>query len=984
MRSMKTTFAMAAILNMVLASTLFAKARASSDYTTIENKAKVEILTPSLSNIERKKIQLNNGLKVYLVSDPSADKSGVALSVEVGFWEDPKNHAGMAHFLEHMLFLGTEKYPEEGAFQKYVGENSGMANASTSSNRTVYEFQINNEAFAVGLDRFSQFFIHPLFNPSGVDREMHAVDQELASIAENDNIRLYAVTLALGNPSHPNSTFGCGNLQTLSEITQKELIEWYKKYYSANIMNLSVYSNLPMSQLVAMVVKDFALIPNRHVTVPQWKEPLTNSKNAGDMVYISPVKDIRRLFMLWELSPEFAHDMDYHTTQLVGFLLRNQDTNSLYTLLKEKGLINDLNAWGEEIHFAHALFFLEIDLTDKGVKEVDRVIEYCYQAINTIKDKNIPNYLSQELKEMAMVHYEYQSRKNVFNQVQKSAIEMIYEDLSTYPEKSGWATKFDSKRANTLLNELVPNKCLYLLNARPELTNVEPDREEKWTHAPYKVKSIPKARLLAWSEAPKNSHIMIPRRNPFIPENLKPVNHVVFDNKQPIPQLLVHNDFAQVYYVPDNNFGVPEIDWKMYLNTPSFRSSPQQKVLIDLYITSVNEGLTSYAYMASVAGMNYSLTADPELGLKLSITGYSEKAPLFLKEILSVLKSVHPTEEEFKIYKTLLSKRYANALKETPVRQALDIVSNILYKDLVSPADKFSVIQDIKYADLLDFINQAYDELYIRGLLYGNITEKEAKCVFDEVDHTFLDSNVYPIGRQPMRGIIDLAQETKPQSITKTIDLNGNATVLLIGEGSFSFEKRAAQQIMQKAIKSPFFDTLRTKQQTGYAVFSTSLESERQLFSYFAVQSNTHSPRDLLSRFELFNEEFIQELNSKEFTAKEFEGIKKAEIIDLRQPPKNLYEMAGRLALLAFYYGADFEWINKRIQGLEALTYSEYIDFVNKYLNRDNMMRISILIEGEKSDQNRLNYNESNDIDKLREDSVYTTRDAVQYTFVEH
>src|SRR5262245_35283574 len=55
---------------------------------------------------------LDNGLKVLLVSDPKFNKSGAALVCNVGQIDDPKEREGLAHFTEHMLFLGTEKYPK--------------------------------------------------------------------------------------------------------------------------------------------------------------------------------------------------------------------------------------------------------------------------------------------------------------------------------------------------------------------------------------------------------------------------------------------------------------------------------------------------------------------------------------------------------------------------------------------------------------------------------------------------------------------------------------------------------------------------------------------------------------------------------------------------------------------------------------------------------------------------------------------------------
>jgi insulysin len=60
---------------------------------------------------------LSNKLSVLLVSDPTSEKSGAAMDVHVGHFSDPDDVAGLAHFLEHMLFLGTKKYPEEGSYQ---------------------------------------------------------------------------------------------------------------------------------------------------------------------------------------------------------------------------------------------------------------------------------------------------------------------------------------------------------------------------------------------------------------------------------------------------------------------------------------------------------------------------------------------------------------------------------------------------------------------------------------------------------------------------------------------------------------------------------------------------------------------------------------------------------------------------------------------------------------------------------------------------
>ncbi|GAL28264.1 protease III precursor [Vibrio variabilis] len=65
-------------------------------------------------------LTLNNELRVLLIQDEQAQKSAAALAVNVGHFDDPSDREGLAHYLEHMLFLGTEKYPKVGEFQSFI------------------------------------------------------------------------------------------------------------------------------------------------------------------------------------------------------------------------------------------------------------------------------------------------------------------------------------------------------------------------------------------------------------------------------------------------------------------------------------------------------------------------------------------------------------------------------------------------------------------------------------------------------------------------------------------------------------------------------------------------------------------------------------------------------------------------------------------------------------------------------------------------
>ena len=106
-----------------------------------------------------------------------------------GNLNDPAECNGLAHFCEHMCFLGSEKYPEEKTYSEFITKNGGSKNAATGEDYTYYFFDVKNEKFGHALDIFSQFFQTSLFTEGGTDREMNAVDNEFKRNLSNETRR---------------------------------------------------------------------------------------------------------------------------------------------------------------------------------------------------------------------------------------------------------------------------------------------------------------------------------------------------------------------------------------------------------------------------------------------------------------------------------------------------------------------------------------------------------------------------------------------------------------------------------------------------------------------------------------------------------------------------------------------------------------------------------------------------------------------------
>ena len=117
--------------------------------------AYAEIIKSQSDKRQYKSIMLGNQLRCILIQDDEADKSCAALDVHVGCTLDKKPLYGTAHFLEHMLFMGTEKYPSENEYGEFITNNGGYNNAYTSLTDTNYHFECSNEAYGEALDRFA-------------------------------------------------------------------------------------------------------------------------------------------------------------------------------------------------------------------------------------------------------------------------------------------------------------------------------------------------------------------------------------------------------------------------------------------------------------------------------------------------------------------------------------------------------------------------------------------------------------------------------------------------------------------------------------------------------------------------------------------------------------------------------------------------------------------------------------------------------------
>ena len=145
---------------------------------------------------------------------------------------------GLAHYCEHMLFLGSKKYPSPTLFVDFITKNNGKFNGFTDFDTTGFFFEINRHHFSKAVDIFSQFFINPLFDAKYVEKEVNSVNTEYERNIQLDRKRKEQVLRDNADPKSLFYRFSTGNTKTLLGYTKKNnislrdrVMEYYKKHY---------------------------------------------------------------------------------------------------------------------------------------------------------------------------------------------------------------------------------------------------------------------------------------------------------------------------------------------------------------------------------------------------------------------------------------------------------------------------------------------------------------------------------------------------------------------------------------------------------------------------------------------------------------------------------------------------------------------------------------------------------------------------------
>ncbi|XP_023392562.1 nardilysin isoform X4 [Pteropus vampyrus] len=716
-------------------------------------------------------------------------QSAAALCVGVGSFADPDDLPGLAHFLEHMVFMGSLKYPDENGFDAFLKKHGGSDNASTDCERTVFQFDVQRKYFKEALDRWAQFFIHPLMIRDAIDREVEAVDSEYQLARPSDANRKEMLFGSLARPGHPMGKFFWGNAETLKHEPKKNNIdtharlrEFWMRYYSAHYMTLVVQSKETLDTLEKWVTEIFSQIPNNGLPKPNFGH-LTDPFDtpAFNKLYrVVPIRKIHALTITWALPPQQQH---YRVKPLhyISWLVGHEGKGSILSYLRKKcwalALFGGNGETGFEQNSTYSVFSISITLTDEGYKHFYEVAHTVFQYLKMLQKLGPEKRIFEEIQKIEDNEFHYQEQTDPVEYVENMCENMQLYPLQDFLTGDQLLFEYKPEVIAEALNQLVPQKAnLVLLSGANE---GKCDLKEKWFGTQYSMEDVENP----WAELWKSNF------------ELNPDLHLPAENKY-------------IAYI------------RFHLISPLIQKSAANVVLFDIFVNILTHNLAEPAYEADVAQLEYKLVAG-EHGLIIRVKGFNHKLPLLFQLIIDYLAEFNSTPAVFTMITEQLKKTYFNILIK-PETLAKDVRLLILEYARWSMIDKYRALMDgLSLESLLSFVKEFKSQLFVEGLVQGNVTSTES---MDFLKYVVDKLNFMPL-EQEMSVQFQVVELPSGHHLCKVKALNkgdANSEVTVYYQsGTRSLKEYTLMELLVMHMEEPCFDFLRTKQTLGYHVYPT-------------------------------------------------------------------------------------------------------------------------------------------------------------------
>ena len=940
----KSKIALAGCLSLLLTQSPFAVASSSASNATAQSaqgdqlKMDHEMIKQSPNDKrDYKIIRLGNKLEVLLISDPDLKNSAASLSVPIGSMHNPDRQLGLAHYLEHMLFLGSERYPVINEYSKFMSQNGGYTNAYTAQDKTVYGFEVNDKAFDEALDRLGDVMRKPLLDKKYADKERHTVNAENETYLDNDMRKLYALQRYTLNPDYPTARFSTGDLTTLVDkkgsILQVELEAFFKAHYSANLMKVALTSPRSIDDLEIIASQYLSQIPNNEAAKPIIITPMVTKDQLAIKVEMKPTANIKLLQVNF-LVPTVKDEYMYKSGAFISRLLGSDHKGGLSDNLKEAGLADMvMSGFSGNYSELYSQFSIQFKLTDKGVEQQDAILATLYAYIDLVKKEGINEQQYNALKKNLDTSFKYLNKQSGFNYVMAISANMQSypsKDILFYPYR---LDAFKKMFITQLMDGLTPsNSRVFELSPTAKGGTQIP-----YYIGEYNVSKISQKQQQKWLTDAKKIKLTLPSENKWVAENLQLLPKTSKDQALKI----LDKPGNTIWFQNSAYLDQPKANITVQLNSDIADRSVKHRAAMALMLDMLTKHFVDLNFETQEAGMSFFI--DNANGLTFSAIGYSDKQIELLLTLIEQTKSAKFSEQSLRLAKNDIARRINNKQKGAAMQFAMNALSKLISEPVWSDKTMLSEIESINMSDIESLKLQIFEASSLRILALGNITKEQALLLNTEV------KKIVKINEQPFYSANRIQVNLKQGAINYQLKsvMKDDALAVVYLTDQKSKKAKATSELLNQLVKPAFYDQIRTQEQLTYSPFSMNVAIDKQVGFALFTQTPTVSNAELYARFNAFIALFKTKLSK--FDESEFNKIKKAHIANYHAKPASLNEEFDSLSADWYSLEEDINGRNAYIEVLSSVSLDDVKSFYNDVLVDQKQTQLMIIqVQGQR------------------------------------
>jgi zinc protease len=342
---------------------------------------------------------MENGLKVVLEENRNAPVVALQIWVKIGSGDEKEEEAGICHFIEHMLFKGTEKR-KAGEIGKEIESLGGSINAYTSYDETVYDITIASRYAEIGIDVLADAMLHSTFDPVELEREREVVLEEVRMRKDDPSSILSDQTMATLYQHHPYRRPIIGYEKTIRSMTRDQMISFFKRWYVPNHMVFIGVGDFDPLEIEKKVRAAFGEFKSSSGNLPLRK------KEPEPVAFRSSISygDFKDMYLKIAIPTTAAKDEDTQAVNAISRILGGGEASRLVQKVKlEKGLV-------------HSIWASSYTLKDPGPfiigailppENVEKVIEAIGEEISRLGREGVTSEELQRLKVNVESHLIY-------------------------------------------------------------------------------------------------------------------------------------------------------------------------------------------------------------------------------------------------------------------------------------------------------------------------------------------------------------------------------------------------------------------------------------------------------------------------------------------------------------------------------------------------------------------------------------------------